>query len=151
MRPQSIVRFEQAYLASIVLWFINLATNWNTRLATVERDPRFGGNPQMLQMAEWMMIGTAALGVLIWALLWYFTARRGANWARWVLVIFLAVSAIGLPFTLMNATLVGTIPTILIVTSFALNAVAVLMLFRPDAKIWFGGSPEPEEAAQPFE
>ncbi|ODP39326.1 hypothetical protein [Sphingomonas turrisvirgatae] len=151
MRPQSIVRFEQAYLASIVLWIIGLALNWNTRLGAIERDARFGGNPQMIQFAEWTMIGSAVLGLAIWVLLWYFVARRGAAWAKWVLVAFLAISALSVPFALLNMGVIGAVGTMVGLLAFLLNAVAVAMLFRADAVAWLGGKPSAEAAAQPFE
>lgn len=151
MRPQSIVRFEQAYLASVAVWAISLLLNWNTRLGAIERDPRFGGNPQMIQVAEWMMIGSAVLGFALWILLWYFVARRGAAWAKWVLVVLLALSAISIPFALMNAAAIGTLGTILTVIAFLLNAFAVAMLFRPDATAWLSGKPSADMTAEPFE
>jgi hypothetical protein len=151
MRPQSIVRFEQAYLASIALWAFGLVLNWNIRLSAIERDPRFAGNPQMIQFAEWMMIGSAALGFALWILLWYLAARRGVAGVKWVLVAFLAISAISIPFTLMNAAVIGTIGTVLSVGAFLLNAFAVAMLFRPDATAWLSGKPSPETTAEPFE
>jgi hypothetical protein len=151
MRPQSIIRFEQAYLASIALWTLGLVLNWNTRLSAIGRDPRFAGNPQMIQFAEWMMIGTAALSFALWILLWYFAARRGVAWVKWVLVAFLAMSAISIPFTLMNAAVIGTTGTVLALGAFLLNAFAVAMLFRPDATAWLSGKTTIEEEAQPFE
>lgn len=151
MRPQSIIRFEQAYLASLVLWAVNLLVNWDKRLGTLERDPRFAGNPQMVQFAELAMIGSAVVGAVLWVALWYFVARKGQVWAKWVLVAFLVVSAIGVPFTLMNAGVIGTLGTVLGLAMFAFNAFAVAMLFRPDAVVWLGGKPSLEAQAQPFE
>ena len=47
MRPQSIVRFEQAYLGATLLWLVNLALGWKIKLESVNSNPAFAGNPQM--------------------------------------------------------------------------------------------------------
>lgn len=151
MRPQSIVRFEQAYLASVVVWLINLVLNWDTRLAALDRDPRFSGNPQMAQIAEWAMVGSAAFGFVLWLLIWYFIARRAVGWLKWVLVVFLLISAAGLPFAIMSYAVIGMVSTALTVVGFLLSAVAVWMLFKPDAKAWLSGEQTVEATAQPFE
>ncbi|MCP3728971.1 hypothetical protein M9978_00870 [Sphingomonas sp. MG17] len=141
MRPQSIINFERAYLASVLVGLINLAVSWNTKIATMENDPRFSGNPQMAQIGSGMMIGMAALGVLISLLLWYFAARRGSEVAKWILVVFLAFSAVGVASSLAQFAVVGAVSTGLALLAFALNAYAVWMLFKPDAKAWMRGTP----------
>jgi hypothetical protein len=150
MRPQSIVRFEQAYLASVLVWVINLAVGWKTKLATVASDPRFAGNPQMVQIGEWMMIGVSAFWLLISLLLWYFAGRRGSEVAKWILVVLLAFSAIGVASAIIQIGAVGTVGFALTLLGFALNAYAVWMLFQPDSKAWMRG-PTVEVSAETFE
>lgn len=149
MRPQSIVRFEQAYLASVLVWLVNMFVGWDTKLATIARDPRFGGNPQMVQIGEMMMIGVSVLGLLLSLLLWYFAARRGSEVAKWILVVLLAFSAIGLLSAVVQIAAVGALSAALTALTFALNAYAVWMLFQPDAKAWMSG--EPAEVIEPIE
>ncbi len=139
MRPQSIIRFEQAYLASVLVGLVNLALSWKTKLMTMERDPRFGGNPQMVEIGGWMMVGMAALGVLISLLLWYFAARRGSEIAKWCLVVLLLVSLVGVASAVTQFAAVGALGAGLTLLAFALNAYAVWMLFQPDAKAWMRG------------
>ena len=139
MRPVSIVRFEQAYLASIVLWLANLALGWKARLGSLESNPAFAGNPQMGELAQTMMIGTTVFMLILWLLLWYFTARRASEVAKWVVVALFGLSVIGLPFTLMSYPIVGALSTVLSLAAFALTAYAVWLLFRPDARAWFAG------------
>lgn len=150
MRPVSIVRFEQAYLGSIVLWLVNLALGWKTRLGALDSNPAFASNPQMAELAQTMMIGTTVVMLALWLLLWYFTARRASEVAKWVIVALFGLSVIGLPFTLMSYPVVGALSTVLSLATFALTAYAVWLLFQPDARAWFGGD-DPEDDAAPFE
>jgi uncharacterized membrane protein len=150
MRPVSIVRFEQAYLASIALWLLNLALGWKARLGSLENNPAFAGNPQMGELAQTMMIGTTVFMLILWLLLWYFTARRASEVAKWVVVALFGLSVVGLPFTLMSYPVVGVLSVVLSVIAFALTAYAVWMLFRPDARAWFAGTDVESETA-PFE
>ena len=151
MRPVSIVRFEQAYLGSIALWLLNLALGWKARLGSLESNPAIAGNPQMAELAQTMMIGTTVVMLALWLLLWYFTARRASDVAKWVVVALFGLSVIGLPFTLMSYPVVGALSTVLSLGAFALTAYAVWLLFRPDAKAWFAGDDAAADAAAPFE
>ncbi|HEY0621826.1 hypothetical protein [Sphingomonas sp.] len=150
MRPQSIVRFEQAYLGATLLWLVNLGTGWKTRLDSLNSNPAFAGNPQMAELAETMMIGTTVVMLVLWLLLWYFTARRASVVAKWVVVTLFGLSAIGLPFTLLSYQVVGALSTLLSLGTFALTGWAVWLLFRPDAQTWFAGDDTQADAA-PFE
>ncbi|WP_423602729.1 hypothetical protein [Sphingomonas sp. MS122] len=150
MRPVSIVRFEQAYLASVVLWLVNLALGWKARLGSLENNPAFAGNPQMGELAQTMMIGTTVFMLILWLLLWYFTARRASEVAKWVVVALFGLSVVGLPFTLMSYPVVGVLSVVLSLVAFVVTAYAVWMLFRPDARAWFAGT-APESEAAPSE
>jgi uncharacterized membrane protein len=139
MRPQSIVRFEQAYLGATLLWLVNLGIGWKTRLDSLNSNPAFAGNPQMAELAETMMVGTTVVMLVLWLLLWYFTARRASVVAKWVVVALFGLSVVGLPFTLMSYPVVGALSAVLSLTTFALTGWAVWLLFRPDAQLWFAG------------
>jgi cellulose synthase/poly-beta-1,6-N-acetylglucosamine synthase-like glycosyltransferase len=139
------VRFEQAYLASIVVWLINTVVNWDLQLSTIEANPAIGGNPQMLEIMKAVMVGFSGLSLLISLLLWYFTARKASNVTKWILVIFFILATIGIPFTVMGYELVGALSVGLSLVCYLLTAFAIFMLFRPDAKAWFEG----ETAAGP--
>lgn len=150
MRPQSIVRFEQAYLGATLLWLVNLALGWKTRLDGINANPAFAGNPQMAELAETMMIGTTVAMLALWLLLWYFTARRASEVAKWVVVVLFGLAVLGLPFTLMSYPVVGALSTVLSLATFALTAWSVWLLFRPDAKLWFAGEDASPDTT-PFE
>lgn len=150
MRPQSIVRFEQAYLGATLLWLVNLGVGWKARLESVNANPAFAGNPQMAELAQTMMIGTTVVMLALWLLLWYFTARRASVVAKWVLVALFGLSVVGLPFTLLSYPVVGALSTVLSLGTFALTAWSVWLLFRPDASSWFAGDAGQSDTA-PFE
>lgn len=152
MRPQSIVRFELAYLGSIIVWAIGLAIGWKTRLAVLETNPAFAGNPQMLSLGQSVMIGFSLFLLCLWLLLWYFTARKASEVAKWILVAFFALSVLALPFTLMGYERAGMLSVSLNLVMFALNAFAVWMLFQPDARAWFAAdanAADPAESEEP--
>jgi len=147
MRPQSIVRFEQAYLGSVVAWGLNLAVRWKPMLESFEGQPAIAANPQMADVVQAILVITVLFCLMLWLLLWYFTARRASEFTRWVIVVFFGISAIGLPFSLMSYSVVGALSTGLTLVTFALNAAAVWMLFRPDARGWFAGDAPQSDAA----
>ncbi len=145
MRPQSIGRFEQAYLGSILVWGINLATGWNARIGAVESNPAFAGNPQMLSLVQTMMIGVSLFSLCVSLALWYFTARRASVVTKWIIVALFALSVIGLPFVLMSFKTLGAFGLALNLLTFALTAFAVWMLFTPESRAWFRASDPVDE------
>lgn len=153
MRPQSIVRFELAYLGSIIVWAIGLAVGWQTRMDVLESNPALAGNPQMVSLSQSVMIGVSLFMLCLWLLLWYFTARKASEVAKWILVAFFALSVVALPFSLLSYERAGMLSVSLNLVMFALNAFAVWMLFQPDARAWFGASDsaadEPMDAEEP--
>lgn len=138
MRPQSIIRFEQAYLASIVVWGINTALGWDTQMATVETS--FAAMPEMIPAGRAMLIGFTLFALFVSLLLWFFTARKASEVTKWIIVAFFGLSAVGLPFSLAGFEKTGLLPAALNVVTFVLNGFAVWMLFRPDASAWFRAS-----------
>ncbi len=138
MRPQSIIRFEQAYLASIVVWGINTALGWGTQMATVEAS--FAAMPEMIPAMRALLVGMTLFVLLVSLLLWYFTARKASEVTKWIIVALFGLAAVGLPFSLAGFEKTGLVPAALNVVTFALTAVAVWMLFRPDASAWFRAS-----------
>lgn len=138
MRPNSIIRFEQAYLASIAVWGLNAALGWGKQVAAIEAG--FAEMPQMIPMGHAMLIGFTLFAFFLSLLLWYFTARKASVVAKWIIVVFFGLSAVGLPFTLAGFATAGIVPVALNLVTFALTAVAVWMLFRPDSAAWFRDS-----------
>lgn len=145
MRPASIVRFERVYLASIVIWLVNLAlVGWGMSMEEVDRrfngSPALAGNPQMFDIIVLAMMGMIGIVVLFWFLLCYFAARRASEVAKWIIVALLAITLIRLPFLVMGLNAVGPLGTALNLIAALLGLYAGWLLFRPDAKAWFRAS-----------
>ncbi len=155
MRPVSIVRFEQAYLASIIVWLVNLALGgWGLMVRQSQRQmeghPAFAGNPQMFDVIPPTLAVAIGLLVLFWLTLWYFAARRASVIAKWLIVVMTGLAVLRLPLVLASYPQVGALGTVLNAAATLLGAYAVWQLFRSDARVWFNGI-ERESAAVPGE
>lgn len=133
MRPPSIVRYEQFYLAAFALGLAATALSWEQSTAT------FAANPMLAQMM-WLLPALSVFGIALRLLLWYFTARQPNVVAKWVVVAFAALSGLGVITGLLALASgrVALLPNLIGVTSSALHVAAAVLLFRPDAKTWFG-------------
>ncbi len=134
-RPQSIVWFERCYLAALLLGAINTALQWQTI------QERIAANPASAVVGSWFMPATLAISWGITLLLWYFTARRASNVTRWIIAVFFAIGVLSVIGTLVTGQYPPGLAGIVGTVAFGLQAVAVWMLFRPDAKPWFAGQP----------
>lgn len=134
-RPQSIATFERCYLGAVALGLVNNALNWNNMQEQMAATP----NSELLPV--WFLPATIGFGVLIALLLWYFVARRASVVAKWIVVVFFAIGLLGLPGIINGVTtgLVAPLMGILALVALTLQTMAVWMLFRPDAKLWFAG------------
>jgi hypothetical protein len=131
VRPQSIVLFDRLFLASLVLALINAVLAYPTLVEEVEADPalaQIGGGP--------IVIGVVLASLLIPLVLWYFISRRASNIAKWLLV---ALVAIGLFFGNFSFSDGLTLPAVLGLVVTLLQVVAIVMLFRADARAWLEG------------
>ena len=131
MRPQSIVVFDRLFLASLVLALINAVLAYSTLVEEVEADPalaQIGGGP--------IVIGVVLASLLIPLVLWYFIAHRASNIAKWLLV---ALVAIGLFFGNFSFSDGFSLPAIFGLVVTLLQVVAIVMLFRADARAWLEG------------
>jgi hypothetical protein len=129
-RPQSIIWFERCFLASIALGALNTAMSWSRVRDLV------AATEGAAILPSWFLPVTLIVGIGINLLLWYFAARRSATVAKWVIVVFFGLSVLSIARALMS----GIVPPTLNIfagVAFVLQAVAVWMLFRPDAKAWF--------------
>lgn len=133
-KPPSIARFEQFYWASVILGLLNTALNWNTSRALLAANP-------ILANATWFLPLTQIIGLSIAVLLWFFIVRRPSVVAKWVQVVFAAFGAFGLLSALFLVatarTPIGTQVVIGLIANI-LYIAAAAMLFKPDAKAWFG-------------
>lgn len=131
-RPQSIIWFERSFLGAIGIGLVNAALNWSKVQTAVDATPGAGILP------SGFLIGTMIVSLVINLLLWYFAAKRGAVVAKWIIVVFFAIGLLSLVRVLVGGIAAPTM-NLFAYAALALQAVAVWMLFRPDAKAWFAG------------
>lgn len=144
MRPKSIQRFDIFYLGALALGLISTAIGWNATMERMQADAATAA------IATPVMLGSVIVGFGISLLLWFFTSRMRSNIAKWIIVIFFVIGVLSLVFTILNGSSPAGIPGILSILSTVLQAVAVFMLFKPDAVAWFKGQPT-GPAETPFE
>jgi hypothetical protein len=131
MRPTSIVNFERLYLAAVVLGLITTFLLWDESIAMVQAQPG-------VQLGQGFVVAVVAGGILIQLLLWYFIAHRASVVAKWIFLVLLGLALISLIINVGAGVVLTDIAFLLGLLAFALRAGAGWMLFRPDAKVWFG-------------
>ncbi|HEU0044429.1 hypothetical protein [Sphingomonas sp.] len=140
-RPPSMINFERYYLGALAIGLINTALSWSTYLRV----------PAIIQaqaaIGSWYLPTVTAIGFLIPLALWYFTARRGSVVAKWFITVFFGFGVLSLLISLGMGSFPSTIAAVLSVVALVLNALAVWMLFKPDAKAWFGERPADSPSA----
>ncbi|EZP52650.1 hypothetical protein [Sphingomonas sp. RIT328] len=133
-KPPSIARFEQFYWASVILGLVNAGLNWSKSQAVLAANP-------MLAKATWFLPASQVLGLTIAVLIWYFVARRPSVIAKWVQVVFAALGAFGLLSALALLAMGRSAMSAQIALGFVANMLyiaAAVMLFKSDARLWFG-------------
>lgn len=132
-RPASIITFERAYLAAFALGLVNTALLMPAMLARFDAMTNARGG--MATRIE-AVIG-AVIGSAIMLALWYFAARRASNVAKWGVVAIFALTVGSLLWGLSRGEYPHGLIGGLVVVVDLLQALAVAMLFRPDAREWF--------------
>lgn len=131
-RPVSISKFEVCYLGALVVGAVNSTINWS----------RYYANPAVRQaetvIGTWYLPTITALGFLIPLLLWYLAARRASVVAKWIIVVFFGLGALGLLAGIALNSFPTSLAAVLGIAAFVLNAIAVWLLFQPDSRRWFG-------------
>ena len=133
MRPISIVNFERCYLGAIVVGLLNSLFTIPVMMRTpqvAQATARFGGGFIYISMV---------LNIVVTLLLWYFAARKASVVAKWIIVVFFAFGVLGILVNLTRGFPTG-LSGVLSIVAIALQAVAVYLLFRPDANAWFRGT-----------
>lgn len=133
-KPPSITRFEQFYWGSVAIGLLNAALNWQTSKALLAANP-------VLANAGWILPVTQIVGLVIAVLLWFFIARRPSVVAKWIQVVFAGFSVLGLlraVFMLAMGRAPLSLPVVVGLVASILYIAAAVMLFKPDAKAWFG-------------
>jgi hypothetical protein len=139
-RPKSIVQFELIYWAVILLGLINTALGWSDMIASVQVQR------MIAQVGSASVYATVLFGVVLQLLLWYFVARRGSVIAKWIFVLLTAATILFSVPTLLGGTSGSVAMTVINIALVVLQLVAVVLLFRADARDWFGEGVGEDEA-----
>ena len=81
--------------------------------------------------------------MLIPLLLGYFISRQASNIAKWILVV---MTLLGLLFVNLDAGQLGSLAGIASLTVTILQLVAIVLLFRADARAWLSDDADDAEA-----
>ncbi len=133
-RPQAIRTFEKLYILSVVLGLALAAVTWQQRSSLLARTPA-------LEQMPWLMSVSIVVGIGIAAMLWYLVARRGSTIGKWIVVAFAVWAFIQLGMLIYAVVVDPDVPINVIALSVAQNIlyiIAATLLFRPDARDWFG-------------
>lgn len=142
MRPQSIVWFERLYLISFVLGLVSTWQNWAARADMLRAN-------EATANLGWLGPTATVIGLVIALTLLYLVARRANVIAKWIVVVFAAWGAVLLAILLLGLVR-GTGESILLIVGVAQNLLylaAAVLLFRPDARAWFGETAATETVA----
>jgi hypothetical protein len=134
IRPTSIIQFERFYLAAIGVDVVNTILSWTAR------EERALLEPQMLGDATLPVMTAVGFGIAL--LLWFFIARQGSGIAKWVLAVFVTVALAWTLYAIPTGRYSMGLSGLLGLFSTVLQAYSVWMLFRPDARPWFGAGKE---------
>lgn len=122
MRPRSVILGEQLYAGSIVLTIVLSAIGWEQTVAA-------GG----LLLA----IGVNAFVIGLSALLLILTTRRGSRVALGFLAALTVVNLIGYLIQIGSGVVASGWFGVITTVQTLLSVVAVVLLFRPNARAWF--------------
>ena len=136
MRPQSIIRFERFFLASLLLGLLNTALSFGTSMAQLDADPILRGTGYVMVM----MISTLVISFGIQLLLWFFIARKASNVAKVILVVLTVLGFAAMIPSIGTLIQQGPITLTFTFLLTVLQIIAIIHLFRPDAKAWLESS-----------
>lgn len=132
MRPPSVRAFEALIVLSLGIGVVITALTWT------ELTREIGAAPVLLVQAATVLV---VLGGV------FLVARRASNIARWVVTVMFGIGFVAyipqVAFLFSGDRVVGMLGAAQVMAQLA----ALMLLFRPDAKLWFrsrGGRRAPE-------
>lgn len=142
-KPRSIGRFELFWWGSTLFWALGRLFAW--RRVQNGLSSRLGeaaaADPNVAAVASGAQWAAVALVLAATALLWWLVARRASVIGKWLVVAIAAagvVQALVLAFQLIGGANFHALSYPSFLASFALTVAAAAMLFRDDARAWFG-------------
>lgn len=134
-RPPSISRFEQLWWGSLAFWSIGTWLGWERTTNALNADRR---TAEVAGLALW---GNVALTLFVTLLFWWLAARRGSIVGKWLVIAaaaWSAVRALILVMGLLGQRAFHPLSQTSLFLSAALTIASAVVLFRPDALMWFG-------------
>ena len=129
-KPDSVRKFDLFYLGALALGIVNALLNFDLLKSSAVQQV----GPELAGHASSIAIGSVVLSTLFSLLFWFLVSKLRIEFIKWLLLLFLAWSAVALPTMLAEG--FGLVEVVAL-ASVVLQAVAVWFLFRPDAKAWF--------------
>jgi hypothetical protein len=124
MRPKSVILAERLYGLAILLSLLLLA------VSLVQAGGAIG--PRLIGLA-----GTALVVSGLSLLLLVLAARRASRIALWLLTILTALNVAGFLLMIAQGAVPARLQGVVTTVQVVLTVVAIVMLFRPNARVWF--------------
>lgn len=127
-RPGSIIWFERLFFGSFAVSFIDMFVHRELLFS----DEEFGDDLGLTFILAMLGVMIVSYGIQI--LLWFYTAHRASNIARWIYIILWIVGMVGLAIYIFDYT---TSELIFFAVAQSLALGSVICLFTPEARFWF--------------
>lgn len=132
MRPESIKNYERFFFAAFALELINSAVSYEDNLGPILSDPAMAE----AGLGAGFLISMMIIGFAIALLLWYLTARRASNIAKWIQIVLFGFGVLITVTSWGDMVGPGMVAPFLVLAITVLNFVSLSFLFRADAKAW---------------
>lgn len=129
--PPSIRLFRLVYGAVVLLSALELTLIWPSLDRMVADTPALAASGLVMQ------IGAVVIGLVVPLLVWWFAGVRRSRIARLVLVVIVLIGVLSLLRTALIGQLALGMLGLVQLAGLALQVVALVLLFRPDANAWF--------------
>lgn len=134
-KPLSIGRFEWFWWSATALWALGARLVWDRNRSALLADPR---TRAVADWGQWFWIGVTLLFTI---LLWWLVARRASTIGKWLVVIWAGLDcllALVRVVGLVNGRTLHPVGEATVLLTLVLSIAAAAMLFREDARRWFG-------------
>ena len=134
MRPQSIIRFEQFYLASAAVGALNDCLNF----------AGIGGPTELSDAGNIVALVLVALVYGLSFLLWFLITHRASNVAKWILVVLTVLDLLAMVLSVLIFADTDKVDMVLMLLAMVLQCASMVYLFRRDAAEWLRNKDQQE-------
>ena len=142
MRPASMLLFDRFFLSSLAVGLVNSVHSYYDILDRLKADP---ASAQM-GFGAGFIITVAIFLFGITLLLWFLISRRASKVAKWILVVMTVLGLLAMIPTLPIFMQRSGPELFLVALVTVLQLIAVALLFRNDARVWFASGGEASES-----